>query len=124
DEIVGMGKSTVDNLFGFGDDDVDGTVQEAAPAPLPAVTAQSALPEPSPTPAASSFGAEGEVNVDTTYLRSDAGLWDAASSQYSTITSAAEGLDIDTAAFSFIGGEAASAYKTFQATMVQLLGTA
>ena len=99
-------------------------LQTPTATPLPTTQGQSVLPTPPAQPAASSFGAEGEVDVETQYLYEDAGKFEAASESYASITSAAQGLTIDPAAFSFIGGQASAAYNDFQATMVALLGTA
>ncbi|BDZ39595.1 hypothetical protein [Microbacterium suwonense] len=103
DEIIGAGNDLLGHPFSGGLSN-NGGVQQADPAPLPDAQAASLLPPPPPQPAPSMFGPEGEVDVKTSYLRKDARLWDAAESSYSSIESAAAGLDIETSAFSFIGG--------------------
>lgn len=119
DEIVSAGS----HLFGGPDLGISDLTDDL-PDKLPVVEGESALPEPSPQPAASSFGAEGKVDVETSYLRKDAGLWDEAGTTYGTIAGAADGLTIDASAFTFFGVNAAQAYANFQVTMAQLLHSA
>ncbi|MGB3376003.1 MAG: type VII secretion target, partial [Microbacterium sp.] len=120
DEIISAGSHLFGGPDGVGISDLTDGVYER----LPVVEGESALPEPSPQPAASSFGAEGEVDVKTSFLRRDADIWDEAATTYGGIAGAADGLTIDPSAFTFFGVDAAQAYANFQVTMSQLLHTA